>query len=82
MSAALSWASQGSVWAEIGASGTSESADYDSAPSVAVYDVTIRTRDDARAGWRMVWGARTLRITGVRDDGGPRIVLVCEEESL
>jgi len=35
-----------------------------------------------RAGWRVVWGERRLRVTGANDEGAPRIVLVCEEERL
>lgn len=80
--AAILWQSAGDVWAEIAASGVSDSADYDTARSASAYAVIIHRRDDVRAGWRVVWGARRLRVTGVRDDGAARITLACEEEIL
>ena len=33
-----------------------------------------------RAGWRVVWTTRVFRILGIRDQGGARIELICEEE--
>lgn len=80
--AALAWTSQGDVWAEISAGGASQGADYDTAPSVSVYRLVINRRDDVRAGWRALWGARALRIVGVSDEGDARIDLHCEQESL
>lgn len=80
--AALAWLDQGDVWAEIAAGGATQSAAFDAASSVTGYRVTIRRRDDVRAGWRVLWDARSLRILGVRDEGGARIELVCEEEAL
>ncbi|MGE0741069.1 MAG: phage head closure protein [Hyphomonadaceae bacterium] len=80
--AALAWASQGDVWAEIVAGSASERAAFDTAPSVAGYRVIIHRRDGVRAGWRVLWGARALRIASVADEGAPRIVLNCEEERL
>ncbi len=79
---ALSWSAEGEVWAEIIAVGAAQSTAYDSAPSRASYRVTINRREDVRAGWRVIWNARPLRIVGVRDEGGPRIELNCEEEML
>lgn len=80
--AAIAWSDQGDVWAEIEASGAGERAAFDAAPSVATYGVTINRRDDVRAGWRIAWGVRRLRILGVADDGAPRVVLSCAEEVL
>lgn len=80
--AALMWGSAGDAWAEISAGAASESADYDSAPAVAAFTVRINRRDDVRARWRIVWGARVLRVVGVRDEGEARIDLICEEEIL
>jgi SPP1 family predicted phage head-tail adaptor len=80
--AAILRQSAGDVWAEIAATGVGDGADYDTARSVSGYTVVIHRRDDVRAGWRVSWGARRLRVTGVRDDGAARITLVCEEEML
>lgn len=80
--AAIYWADEGDVWAAIAAGGADESDAFDTAPSRASYRVTINRRDDVRAGWRVTWGARRLRINGVADDGAPRIGLACEEETL
>jgi hypothetical protein len=30
----------------------------------------------------VAWGSRVLRVIAVRDDGEPRIELICEEEIL
>jgi SPP1 family predicted phage head-tail adaptor len=80
--AAIAWSDAGDVWAEIEAGGVTESAAFDAAPSVASFRVTINRRDDVRAGWRIAWGARRLRILGVADDGASRVQLNCQEESL
>jgi SPP1 family predicted phage head-tail adaptor len=80
--AAIAWSDEGDVWVEIVALSAGESAAFDTAPSVRTYCVTINRRDDVRAGWRLEWGERLLRIMGVRDDGAPRIELSCEEETL
>ena len=80
--AALGWANEGDVWAEVAALSASESAAFDATPMRASLTLTIRRRDDVRAGWRVIWGARVLRIVGVRDAGEPRIDLICEEEIL
>jgi head-tail adaptor len=79
--AAITWTDEGSVWAEIEAGAASQSAGFDSAPSVAAYRISIRPRD-VRAGWRVIWGVRTFRVLGVSDDGAARITLTCEEETL
>jgi head-tail adaptor len=80
--AALSWIDEGDVWAVVRAIGASQSAVFDAAPSVSSFNMIINRRDDVRSGWRVLWGARAMRIIGKRDDGGPRIELFCEEESL
>lgn len=79
---AMAWSDAGAVWAEISAGGAGQSADYDSAPSTTGFIVLINRRGDVRAGWRVQWGARLLRVTAVRDGGAPRMELVCEEEIL
>lgn len=79
--AAIAWIDQDQVWAEIEATGAGESAPFDAAGSTTSFRVTINRRAGVRAGWRVAWGERVLRITGVRDDGAPRIQLNCEEEA-
>lgn len=80
--AAFLWTDEGDVWAEIEAGGASESAAFDTSASVARFRVTINRRDDVRAGWRIAWDVRRLRVVGVVDDGAPRIQLNCQEERL
>lgn len=80
--ASLAWANEGDVWAAIEAAGAGGAAAFDAAPSISAYRLTINRRDGVRAGWRVVWGGRVLRIVGVRDEGAPRIILNCEEEKL
>lgn len=80
--AAASWSDEGEVWAAAEAAGGDESADYDTRRSRVGFTFTINRRDDVRAGWRVLWGVRTLQILAVRDDGGARIVLISEEERL
>ncbi|MEZ5957920.1 MAG: phage head closure protein [Hyphomonadaceae bacterium] len=80
--AAIAWSDEGEVWAEVDADSAGEAPAFDAAPSVASFRATINRRDDVRAGWRIAWGARRLRITGVVDDGAPRIQLNCHEETL
>ncbi|MBI3438910.1 MAG: head-tail adaptor protein [Proteobacteria bacterium] len=77
--AALMWVNAGDAWAEISAGVANEGAGYDGAPSVTGFTVRITRRDDVRARWRVAWGARVLRVIGVRDDGEARIDLICEE---
>lgn len=80
--AAIAWTDQGELWAEIESTGASESSAFDALGAIASFRVAINRRNDVRAGWRLAWGERHLRITGVRDDGAPRIELSCEEETL
>jgi head-tail adaptor len=79
---ALLWVSAGDAWAEIRGGAVGERADYDGALSSTAYTARINRRDDIRAGWRLAWGERTLRVVGVRDDSDARIELICEEEIL
>lgn len=80
--AAIAWSDAGDVWAEIEARGADETSGFDASPSIASLRVTINRRDDVRAGWRIAWKLRRLRIIGVADDSGPRIQLSCREETL
>jgi head-tail adaptor len=79
--AALSWIDDGACWAEIGATGASEAPAFDAARAINSFRVSINRRDIA-AGWRLAWGERRLRVIGVRDDGGARLSLSCQEERL
>jgi len=79
--AVLSWADEGAVWAEIVAGGAGEIAAHDRTRGRATYRVTINRYADVRAGWRVLWGDRSLRVTGVVDDGAARMGLNCEEEA-
>lgn len=76
----IAWGDEGAAWAEITEHGAGETATFDAAPSTATYRLTLRARDDVRAGWRVVWRARVLRIIGVTDVGAPRLTLFCTEE--
>jgi len=79
--AAIAWMDQGEVWAEIEATSAGENAAFDAAGAVTSFRVTINHRADVRAGWRIAWNERVLRITGIRDDGAPRTEFNCEEET-
>ncbi|MBL8545629.1 MAG: phage head closure protein [Hyphomonadaceae bacterium] len=79
---AISWTNEADVWAEIEARGVGETAAFDANASRASYRVTINRFDGVRAGWRIAWDARRLRVVGVADDGAARIELQCEEETL
>lgn len=79
--AAISWTNEGEAWARVEALSASQVAAYDGAPAYGALRVTVNRRAIV-AGWRVLWGERRLRVTGVRDGGGPRIELTCEEEIL
>ena len=79
---AISWSDEGEVWAAIEAIGAGQSADFDTAPAISSFRITLNNRADARTGWRAIWGGRVLRIVGVNNEGAPRIELLCEEERL
>lgn len=80
--AAIVWTDVGAAWAEITGGGAVEAAAFDADASTASYRLTIRARDDVRAGWRVAWRARLLRIVGISDAGAPRLTLMCTEERL
>lgn len=80
--AATLWNDAGDVWAEIEALGAEANTAFDAGGARARFGVRINRRDDVRAGWRALWGVRTLRVVAVRDDGDARIDLSCEEELL
>jgi len=79
--AAIAWSDEGACWAAIDAVGAGEAPAFDAGRSVASFRVVINRRAIA-AGWRVIWGARQLRVTGVEDDGAARLTLFCEEERL
>lgn len=79
--ATITWSDEGDVWSFVESIGASAAERHDTEASTTILRVTIRRRT-IRAGWRLVWGARVLRVTGVRDDGGDRIQVLCEEETL
>ncbi|MDX2274650.1 MAG: head-tail adaptor protein [Hyphomonadaceae bacterium] len=64
--AALSWNDEGDVWAAVTAAGAAQGVAYDAAPAISSFSLTINRRTDLRAGWRVIWRARSLRIVGVR----------------
>jgi head-tail adaptor len=78
--AAIAWIEADAAWAEIAAIAAGSTPGFDANPAVATFRVTINRRSGVRVGWRIAWGARLLRVTGVRDDGAARIDLICEEE--
>ena len=80
--AAILWSSQGAAWASIEALSGAEAPAFDAQRSVASFRLTIHRRDDVRAGWRVIWGERRLRVVGLADDGAPRLSMICEEEML
>ncbi|WP_395645328.1 phage head closure protein [Terricaulis sp.] len=80
--ASIAWVNEGEAWAQVEVDGVSQAAAFDAAPSTASYRLIINRHDAVRAGWRVLWRARVLRVTGVRDDGGAHMALLCEEEIL
>ena len=78
--AGITWAPEAELWAGVRATAAGERAPYDGLQSVSSLTITIYRRGDVRVGWRVRWGARVLRVAGVRDDGAARIELACEEE--
>ncbi|MBY0562880.1 MAG: phage head closure protein [Hyphomonadaceae bacterium] len=79
---ATSWSDAGEIWAELTVLSAEANTAFDAGGAQARFNVRINRRDDIRAGWRALWGARTLRILAVRNEGGARIDLVAEEEVL
>jgi head-tail adaptor len=80
--AALAWADQGEAWAEIVVGGAGQAEAYDSTRGSTTIIVRLRRRDADWLRSRIMRGDATYRVRAVRDGGGPRIELVCEEEML
>jgi SPP1 family predicted phage head-tail adaptor len=80
--AVIGWTPRGEVWAEIEARTGFERVMNDAAFSSADLRVSIRSREEVRYPWRIVWDSRILRVIGRADAGGTRIVLFCREETL
>lgn len=78
---AIAWSDAGEAWAAIDATGAGQGVDFDGAPAISSFRVTLNNRADIRAGWRVIWGARVLRVVGINDGGERRIALNCEEET-
>lgn len=78
--AALSWAHAGTIWAAIEALGGAEAVASDALVSVVPLRLTVRRVGGMRPGWRILWGERLLRVIAIADDGGPRLILTCEED--
>lgn len=80
--AALTYADVAEVWAEIAAGAAGAADSFGALRSSASYRLSLRRRDDVRAGWRVRWGGRCFDVEAVRDEGARRIELVCTEEAL
>ena len=82
--ASRAWTSEGEAWAEIIAGGAGEAAGLDGPSARTTYRVSIRMRRDVLPGWRLRWGARTLRVRTIADGDaqGALLMLECEEEFL
>lgn len=78
--AAILWTHEGEAWAHIEALGADQNAAFDGVSASASFRLEVYRREDVRAGWRVLWGERVLAITGVVDDGSPRMTLLCSEE--
>jgi len=76
---AIAFVDVAEIWAAIEATNASAAEQFDTQMARTSFRVVINRRE-ARVGWRVLWGERTLRIVGVADDGAPRITLFCEEE--
>lgn len=80
--AATAWSDEGEVWAAIEALSGADAPAFDAQRAVSSFRVTIHRRADVRAGWRVLWGERRLRIISAPNDGAPKLSLICEEEFL
>lgn len=78
--AAILWTHEGEAWARIEALDADQRAEFDGVSAHASFRLEVYRRPDVRAGWRVLWGARVLAVTGVVDDGAPRMTLLCDEE--
>jgi len=80
--AATLWSDEGAVWAAIEALSGAEAQAFDALRAVSSFRVILHRRDDVRAGWRVLWGERRLRVVSAANDAAPRLSLICEEEFL
>lgn len=80
--AAILWTDEAELWAAIEAVSGDERVAHDGAASLTRFRVMINDYEGVRAGWRLLWGERVLRIAGVTDDCARRLQLSCEEELL
>lgn len=78
--AALGWTDAGDVWANVTQIAADSRVAFDALRAVARHSVIMRRRSDVRSGWRVLRGAAVLRVVAVRDQGEPRLELICEEE--
>lgn len=78
----VGWLAAGHAWAEIAPAGANEAAVAGRLDGVATHRVTIRHRADVGGGWRLVAGARVLRVLAAfdPDERRRRLILICEEE--
>ena len=80
--AALAWSDQGETWAEIVVGGAAQTQSYDTTRGLVSVIVRLRRREADWLRSRIVRGDVAYRVRAVRDNGGPRIELLCEEERL
>lgn len=80
--AALAWSDQGEAWAEIVVGGAGQAEAYDTTRGAAAVVVRLRRREADWLRSRILRDTASYRVRAVRDDGGPRIELICEEEQL
>ncbi len=76
----LTWMGVASVWAAIDPLSQRESVVADHLDGIVTHRVQLRFRDDTRGGWRIIAGARTLRVLATRDPDGRRRFLDCLSE--
>lgn len=81
---AQSFVSVDEVWAQIMPLGASEGAGFDGDAALSRYRAVVRMRRDVAPGWKLGWGARTLRVVTLTDAdaAGAFLALTCEEEFL
>lgn len=78
----VSWISVASVWATIQLRSQREASVADHLDGIVTHRVRLRHREDVRGSWRIVLGARILRVLAVSDPDGRRrfVECLCEEE--
>lgn len=74
------WADVRDVWARVQQDGGADREDQGQQRESKTYTVTIRRRNLSATENRLVWGGKTLAITGVADDEHrEQTVITCEE---